>query len=115
MSESKIIVEEPMDLYQVKDELARIKKRDGELNYRAAKTDEYVKLFTPNKKAKELAEKLLTLDITRLKEQQVRKIVDLMPVNIKDLKAILQGYTLTLSKDNQSKIIEIVKEYKDQK
>ena len=113
MPNPQLIEEKATNLYELKEALATIKKRDKELNIRAAKTDEYAHQFTPltDKKYQELIEKLNQLGISRLKDQQIHKIVDLLPESIEDLKLILQSYTLTLSQDQLDKVIAVVKEF----
>ena len=107
-----IIEEVPMLLADVKEELEKNKKIDGELNIRAGKTQDYLAPFTTLnlKKAKEMAKKLMDLNIPRVKEQHVFKVVDLMPKTLDELKVILQGYTITVSNDNMKKIVDILNE-----
>ena len=61
-----------------------------------------------NPKAKELEEKLTKLNVPRLKEQHIHKIIDVLPTTVKDLKVVLQGYTLTVNNDNMKKIADTV-------
>lgn len=113
MSKPEVIEKRPLNIVEVKETLKKIKKRDEELNFRATRTEEYlnevVKLKA--KDAKELVKKLEELDIPRLKPEFIHKIVDIMPHNDKQLKVVLQGYTLTVSQDNQKKIMGVVKDY----
>jgi len=114
MVKAEILEKRPLTLSLVKEELKRIKKRDNEeLNFRATKTDEYltevVKLKP--KEAKELVEKLEKLEIPRLKPEYLHKIVDVMPASEKHLKVVLQGYSLTVSAENQKKIFQALEEY----
>ena len=109
-----IIAEEmPMTMIEVKEEIEKIKKRDKELNFRVTKTDEYVSLFVKNtyKEHKELFDKLNGLNIPRLKEQQICKIIDLMPNTADMVKLLFQGQTITISEDNAKKIAAVVSEY----
>ena len=55
MPEIQIINEKPVTLYEVKDKLADIKKRDKELSFRAKKTEEFINCVSllKDKKAKE--------------------------------------------------------------
>ncbi len=112
MASIEIFGDKPLTMVEVKEELARIKKRDGELNFRANKTEEYLNHFVKlsPKKADELIEKIIKLNIPRLKEIHLTKIVDLMPNNIEQLKAVLQGYVLSVSDDNLKKILNAIKE-----
>jgi len=110
MSNAEMIGEKPISMSELKDELEKIKKRDKELNYRAEKTLEHLNQFT-SKKTNELAEKLAKLDIPRFKEQHISKIADLLPTTVKDLKIILQGYTVTVNNENLKKIVDEVNEF----
>lgn len=109
----EILEKRPMNIPEVKEALAKIKKRDEELNFRATRTEEYVNEVAKlkPKDAKELLKKLEELDIPRLKPEFIHKIVDTLPKNEKHLKVVLQGYTLTVSNDNQKKIMGVVKDY----
>ncbi len=113
MAKPKIISESPMGLFQVKEELKRIKKRDGELNFRAAKTEEYLGHYAAleEKKSQELFDKINKLAIPRLKDVHIHKIIDLLPKSTEDLKTILQGYTITVKNENLKKIADIVNEF----
>jgi len=110
MFNPEILNEQPINISDLKEELERIRKRDGELNYRANKTAEYLNLFTKIgfKQAKELAEKMEKLGIPRLKDIHIQKIIDLLPETVEDLKTILQGYTLTINNDNAKKVVDAV-------
>ena len=109
----KIQEEMPISVYDLKKELKSIKKRDTELSIRSNKTEEYINQFVvlKDKDADELKQKLNELNIPRLKEAHVNKILDLLPASVEELKVIIQGYTLTVSKDNMQKIISVVKKY----
>lgn len=108
-----IVEEKALTMAEVKQELLTIKKRDNELNYRSTKTEAYLALFTKldEKKSEELVKKLEKLEIPRFKDLHIKKIVDLMPTSIEDLKIILQGYTITVSSDNLKKIMGAVEDY----
>lgn len=110
---SETISETPITMAELKEELKKLKKRDIELNMRANKTEEYLNKFSAldSKKATELTKKIVSLNIPRLKENHIVKIIDLLPKTVDDLKLILQGYTLTVSKDNLSKVIGAVKDF----
>ena len=108
MSTPEILSEKPMAMAEVKEEIEKIKKRDKELAFRTARTEEYLNHFA-KKESLKLIEALQKLKMSRLKEEHIVKIADLMPKTVDDLKFILSGYTITLTKDNLSKIVEEVK------
>ncbi|MFH1849522.1 MAG: hypothetical protein ABH879_05020 [archaeon] len=109
-----IIEERPITIGELKEEMKKIKKRDGEFNFREKKTEDYVNMFkTLDKKtADKLKKDIAALDIPRLKENHVVKIIDLMPESVDDLKLILQGYPITINKDNLKKIADVVNSYR---
>ena len=104
---------EPLSLLDLKAALDKIKKRDEELNFRSGKTYEHLKTLNivSKKDYKEIFEKIEALEVPRLKDFHIKKVIDLMPVNLEDLKMILSGYTLTVNSDNLKKIMAVIKEY----
>jgi len=109
----EILEEKSLSMIETKDLLSKIKKRDEELNFRGNKTEEYLNnvLKISSKQGKELKEKLINLEIPRLKENHIFKIIDILPKNVEELKVILQGYTITVNADNMKRIVEVVKEF----
>jgi len=104
MAEKEIKSEEPLTLAEAKGMLEKIKKRDDEFGFRAGRTYEYLTSFDVGneKKAQEMKKKIAELDIPRLKNEHITKIVDLMPGSLEELKVILQGVTIT--NDNLKRI-----------
>jgi len=111
----EVLSETPVSMAQLKEELARIKERDKELNFRAEKTEEYLNHFVSNKDQKPLIEKLEKLNIPRLKNVHIAKIADIMPRTMNELKLILQYYVLTVSAENMKKIVDTVASFKGNK
>jgi DNA-directed RNA polymerase subunit F len=109
----KVQEETPISIYDLQKEIKKIKKRDAELSIRAGKTEEYINQFTTLKvsDADALEKDLMGLDIPRFKESHVKKILDLLPESVDELKVILQGYTLTISKENMEKVVKTVQKY----
>ena len=108
----KILKEEPMTAAQVTDELQKIRSADKELNFRAQKTEDYLnQVVSDSKKTAELVKKLEALKIPRLKDDQLVKIADILPVTEKDVKVLLQGYALTVTKENMQKIAKTVADF----
>jgi len=103
----EILSETPVSASQLKEELRKIKQRDKELNFRAAKTEEHL-INIGVKNADDLFEKISKLNISRLKDQHIYKIIDIMPTTVKDLKVVMQGYTISLNNENMKKIVDII-------
>jgi len=110
---SEVLTSEPTNAAHVKSQLEKIKERDGELNFRAQKTLDYLQQFCrlDEKKAGELMEKLMGLNVSRLREMHFHKIIDIMPTHSNDVKVALQGYNISVSNDNCKKIADVVQEY----
>ena len=110
----KILSEEPITMVQIREELKKIKKRDKELNFNANKTFDYLNELTSFKEEDfdKIIKEINKLEIPRLKEQHIYKIIDLVPESVEELKVILQGYTITISKENMQSIVDVVKKYK---
>jgi DNA-directed RNA polymerase subunit F len=117
MTKPHIISKEPLLLAEVQSTLKALKKRDEELTFRGNKTEEYVNNVTKLSKTKavELKKKLQALDIPRLKDEHIIKIVDILPKSVSELKIILQGFTLTVSQDNMNTIMSAIDEYASKK
>jgi DNA-directed RNA polymerase subunit F len=113
MSKLEVFSETPISGSELMQELARIKKRDKELSFRGTKTEEYVQQFISldHAKSKELFDKLNKLNVPRLKENHIIKLVDLLPVTVDDVKLVLQGSTITVNQDNLKKIAKTIEEF----
>jgi len=111
MTKPVVLNETPINICEVKESLKAIQKRDEELNFRAAKTQEYLEQFVKIKKkqADELFKKIEGLEVPRLKPEHIHKIIDILPIAADEVKIVLQGYTITVTKENISKIADTVK------
>ena len=106
----QIISETPISAFELKEALEKIKKKDNELNFRSAKTYEHLASIGTQKNSGSLLDKIAKMDVPRLKENHIRKIFDIMPASVKDLKVVLQGYNVSISNENMKKIVDAVVE-----
>ncbi len=107
-----IISEQPILSAEVRDRLEAIKEKEGELNFRAQKTLDHLQMFSHDqKKAKQVFDAITKLEIPRLREQQIIKLVDIMPTTETDVKFCLQGYNVTVTSENMKKIAETIAEF----
>ncbi len=109
MSSPTILEETTVPLYVVKEALLANQK-DAELNFRANKTLDYLDQIPVVKKkdGEKLVAELLKLEIPRLKESHIHKLVDTKPINAEEVKSVLSAYTITVSKENLDKIAEVL-------
>jgi DNA-directed RNA polymerase subunit F len=112
MKNPKVLSEKPVTMAEMAAEIEKIKKRDGELNFRATKTEEYLQQFElpSEKKIEELKKKIDGLNVPRLKEEHIVKIVDLMPKTTDEMKIIMSAYTISITQDNMKKIVSAINE-----
>ncbi len=75
------------------------------------KMKDFIKLFVKGdvKKAKEMKEELAGLNILKLKEEGIVKIVDFKPTDAADLTKIVPD--VSFDQDEVNKILEVVKKY----
>lgn len=113
MASIKLIQEAPISLQEIKEKLHEIESRDKGLSFRANKVKDYLnKVVRLDKKvASELKQKLLSLDIPRLKDRQIIKIIDILPEDLEELRAVFTGEVTTITQENMEKIIEAVKPF----
>ena len=112
MTTTELISEIPISMVELKEKLAEIKKRDGELNFRANKAKEYLDIFTVMgiQNIEELKKKLNELNIPRLRDRHIIKIIDVMPKDMDSLRTLITGENITLKQEDLSKILTIIQE-----
>ncbi|MBI2668333.1 hypothetical protein HYX14_00675 [Candidatus Woesearchaeota archaeon] len=110
MVHPQFIEEKPMCLADVREALAKIEKRDTELNFLSKKTKEYLESFEiiSHSKREGLHQNLRDLGLTRLKEEHMAKILDFLPKNVDELRVVLTAYPLSLPRKEQESIVEAV-------
>ena len=109
MAEFTVLEENPIALTDLKTELDKIEK-EGTLSFRGEKTKQYLDMFaqTDKKDLKKIREEIINLNIPRLKERHITKILDIMPTDLDSIKMLLSGETLTINDDDLRKIINVI-------
>ena len=94
----------------LKSEIEKIKKREKEPSVRVTKMEDYLNSISPlpAAKEKELIEAIRKLDVPRMKDELIFKIVEMLPKTVDDLKIILQGYVISVTNENLKKIVDAV-------
>ncbi|MFH1916910.1 MAG: hypothetical protein ABIJ21_06640 [Nanoarchaeota archaeon] len=117
MTGPEVIERVPMNLVQVKEELTKIRKRDGDLDIRGTKTEEYSQNFAAlsKKDAEDLYAKLEKLNVPRMKDIHIHKLIDMLPGTVPELKVVMQGYSITITAENMKKIVDTIESFKNKK
>jgi DNA-directed RNA polymerase subunit F len=99
-----ILDRKPLDLNEVQEILRNIPE-----NEKKSQIDTYLKKFLKTKpeKAKKIKEELEKLDLLKIKNEHIIKIVDLMPEDASDLNKIFTDVSLT--EDETNKILDVIK------
>lgn len=110
MSHPEVISETAVDMYEVKQALKAVEKETEELGFRSQKTMEYLNEVAKLslKDAKELRDGIAALEIPRLKEDHIAKIVDVLPVDLNDLKQLVSSFNITVKDDSLKQIVELL-------
>jgi len=113
MGDITLLSETPISLSEVKSIIDSNKKEKKELNFRENKVIEYTNLFCKikPKESTQIKEEISSLNIARLKERHIIKIIDTLPEDVETLKSVFAGEELTLKPEDLNKIIEITKKY----
>lgn len=108
MSEFEVIEETPISLSVLKVHLKALNHEKE--SYRAEKTNAYLEVFAINteKEVKVLAHNINDLNILRLKERHVVKIVDIMPKDLDSLRLLFSAENLTIKDEDLKKILDVI-------
>ncbi|MFB6246118.1 MAG: hypothetical protein ABEI74_00815 [Candidatus Pacearchaeota archaeon] len=73
----------------------------------------FVKKFAKleTEKAKELRSKLEELDMIKMSEHHIAKVIDILPTEIEEINKIFTD--TSLEEDEKKQVIEVVKQYKE--
>ncbi len=105
-----VVERKPVSIAFVKGVLEKIEEKNHEQKI----TFEYVSKFAriSPEDAEKLAQELREANVPRMKERHIVKIVDILPKNLDELKAIFAKDELSLSKDDSQKILDILAKYR---
>jgi DNA-directed RNA polymerase subunit F len=72
----------------------------------------FIKKFTKitPKEAKEMRKKITELNLMKIREEHISKIIDILPEDAQDLNKIFVD--MSLDEDETNKILDIIKQYK---
>ncbi len=109
MSEFQVLEEAPVSLVELKKSLKSL-QAEAPLSFRAEKTSVYLEGFElyDTKEAEALSKKILALNIPRLKDRHIVKIIDIMPKDLDSLRLLLSTETLTIKDEDLKKILDVI-------
>src|SRR3989338_1797286 len=104
-----IIEQKPIALVDVKEKLLKAKEY-GELNFRAQKVENYInELGLPKKeKIDELQKKINELNIPRLRDRHIVKVLDIMPNDINTLKSLFTGEAVSIKQEEIKQLFNVI-------
>ncbi|MEK6926747.1 MAG: hypothetical protein AABW50_05725 [Nanoarchaeota archaeon] len=72
----------------------------------------FIKKFTKlkPKEAQDIRRKIISLDLMKIDEKSISKIIDILPENEEELNKIFWG--MSLDEEESKKILDIIKEFK---
>lgn len=113
MADYKIISSEPISNSEVLDLIS--KKSDSmELTYREEKSLDYLKKVVKNsvEETNQLFNEILALQVPRLEEIHIKKIIEIMPSSGTQLRAVVSNTGTILVDENVTKILDLLKNYR---
>lgn len=107
----KIIKKIPISLGEIKEIIGQ--KQEGE-GKKIEMLREYINKFSKlnSVEAKKLREELRALNIAKLDEEHLVKIIDLLPIDADDIRKIFYGSPISLNQNEIQKILEIIAKYR---
>jgi len=92
----------------------KAKKEESELTYREEKIKDFLKKAVKLKKTdyEKAKKEIVELEIPRLEVEQIIKILDNLPKNGTELRAIVSNTGTVLVDENLEKILKVLKKYK---
>ena len=107
----KILEENPITMLEMREKLDKIEKRDKQLNFRSNKTKEYLDALILAKKEtlEEKRKKLKNLDLQRIKDRHIVKLLDIIPEDLDSLRILFAGENLTLNEEVLNKVLQALK------
>ncbi len=113
MPAPQFIEQRSLSLSHVKEITKEFEERDKELGFFSTRVKEYVQEFVTLSQSQEqkLYKKLQGLELTRLKEEHIAKIIDFLPRDANELKIVLSAYPLSIPKKDQDAIVAALTEF----
>lgn len=112
MGNYEVVSKEPISAIEVQD-IVKSKEKDRELTYREEKVKEYLKKTIKLKKKDFTSAKkeIEGLQIPRLEEEHIIKILEILPKNGTELRAIVSHSGTVLVDESVNSILDILNKY----
>mgnify|MGYP001563018782 CR=1 FL=1 len=100
-----IISRNPISIAEVAEQLKKTKSENKEL---IDFTKKFAKVDAND--AKKICEELKKLDLIKMKDEQIVKIIDIIPENSADLNKIFTS--VTLDEEESKRVLDVIKQFK---
>ncbi|MFP4401684.1 MAG: hypothetical protein ACLFPL_00485 [Candidatus Nanoarchaeia archaeon] len=112
MANYEIINQKPIHTSRVFDEIST-RTQNREMTYREERTLEYLKKFNKlsAKQFEEAYSELVSLEIPRIEEFQLIKILEIMPKNGPELRAIISHGGVVVVDETVTQILDVLKKF----
>lgn len=108
-TEYEVLKEEPVTLAKAKELLKDTEEKTFEQKIAFEHAKKFSKIIL--QKANELRKELSSLEMRKLKDEQIIKIIDMIPKDNDELKVILAHSQVPFKDEEIQQIIDIVKKY----
>lgn len=112
-----IVEKKPLTLAEVKEIVSQKTKKikeENEENARIRNVNELLKKVVKLKadEAKKLKQEIISLNILKLKEKDIVKIIDFLPEDTEDMRKLFFGQGVNLDENEINSILEKIKKYR---
>ena len=109
----EVVSQKPMSNSEILEDINK-KVEERELTYREEKTRSFLKDRTQHtsEEFKKIKEEIEALEIPRITEEHIVKIIDLMPEDGTQLRAITSHSGIVLVDENVSKLLDVLAPYR---
>ena len=111
MIEYDVIEETPITIAEAKEVMKKVSVKEQTFEQKHAKENAKKMSKLSAKEAESMKKELAALNMRKLKDDNIIKIIDIMPKTPEEIGVVLLGSKTLFNKDETESILEIVKKY----